>query len=1825
MKLNFILLAIVIAFIICYFFSKKTNIQEGQISASIGSSGGLLNGYEDVLIGISDDYKLFRFDNANKEWKQIRGKSCCVIDMGYWNNTLLGVGRYDHRLYRWERSGLNGGIWKLATNLPMEWMNSIGVWKNKLLSANLQSIFRWTGVADGKNLKPFSKDNGNNPKWKSFTTKPGVKSIKEYRNQLYIVDKKGRLEMLVDPRIDSAGKLHGKWKRIGQPTEGLISICEWNDKLMGLGTDNRLYQWSNQRQNWFSKSTKFKLLSILSLTYDQFQTQFRKPVPTFNCADGFQLEPGDKKRCYRAEGEELDWWSAFNKCKDADSSKKTTLGVITSENENNFVKNLMQYPKWIGCSKQEGKWKWPDSETLEKKGYSNWNKAEKNENEFCEQYESGVWNGADKNEKKPYVCSHITSLKREFGGKGRSCTEHKDKKKNFHYWNSNKWPVNVKDKDECKNMCQNDDKCPQADYYETGKRCYLYAENGAPGARRPKITGSTPGDTYFKCNTEAFTGSMKEGFATSKVRLAARGQRCPYSQQIKTPEECGRAVLKLRNEQNMFKNGPGLMWPSGRGGYWQYGDRGAPKIPLPRGRHYNNMAQGCNVAMGSGGHNFVRFNKRRGAYVSGGYQAVCKGGTSSPPPPPSTTGKLRLANRRQSCPDSERIKTPEECGRAVLKLRDEQNMFKRGPGLRSNSVAGARDWTMRDNQHGYKGKTAHPYQWQWSHLPQGCSVYTAHPRSQNYVYFNKRKPGPVHPHFQAVCGNAGSSPPPPPTRRPQARRPQARRPQARRPPARPPPPPYKASPPSVGFKDGKNLVFNNVTIGSAKQRNAIFTLKNIAFVTKIIFEHIRGKISCNGEKGKSNWGCSSDMVGLLITDKNKRELLPNLNVKGYSKTNHKKTHWYKMAGVGKDSKKMIWELKTPQTFMPGDYHLWYGEDLTNWSESDNIGWATYKITMVVADPPPSFPISSYKNSATLVRDNAVTLKKNNLLGIINAEKNYRLEFTIIPIGKIGGLSNILHATTSDKDCCGIGDRMPSIWFLGNTTRLQIRQGNKNNGNDGLDVPKQLPLNKETTVIIELIEKYMTVQLTGAISWKGVKMMSADRPYGKAKIYLSNPWHNASQAKIKNLKWTNKTSMVLGKNSVTCSLNVAGELNGVKYKGKDLEIFGDKTNSEVVKTVNFDSDPKNPGKIIVDAYNKNDADGCKTSGFMMSCKAHSSNPWNKFVTNKSHWSATGITGSSYRNASGFPCESTAPLSVGKEGFIGFREGFNGEKKIWANSGQQTVRFEGGPRISPEVSCPTDFHGVPLKITAWGNRQGNGTESLQTVGGAFNIFNKDVPRLKGAKTIRVWPSQPKNGKWFADPIKERKVDSEGTLYLKTHMNPQWIRISNEYRECFKSAKDIFVSSGELGSGGGGEQCSGGLQYILHPKGSLCPPKTQIKTKKQCEEAVLSLGVGKLESDNYPWEKVLEAKTPAGCSWTDRSGGRGGPQVRWNAWPNSSGDPNEHLHPICYSKPPGQAAIELLEGDGCRKCPAGTYSKEGSNECIVCTKNSTNPQCKEGGKDQTSGLVCPAGTSSTGAVVTAEGEPMNLGEEQSSGNNSSETLKEQCKAFNSGAVCNPACNNTHGRCIGGICMCGGGYRGPTCDEPPKARIPTIEEWNAAFEKKKDEKEAKEEENKPDTVSYGYHEHTQMNKPFTDGLRELNKDVQELLVEARKQKEKKKKQRSFLPSEFLGWSNAIPGLLGKSFKRNGGPKPIDVGIAIDDRRKIHFRQQAKEKNTKLAPIKASPQVIKSDVKKITSGAAQDDLKGANSFKNPDTANYRGYNDDTYLKGPNKPIQKAG
>merc|ERR1719506_3585741 len=64
-------------------------------------------------------------------------------------------------------------------------------------------------------------------------------------------------------------------------------------------------------------------------------------------------------------------------------------------------------------------------------------------------------------------------------------------------------------------------------------------------------------------------------------------------------------------------------------------------------------------------------------------------------------------------------------------------------------------------------------------------------------------------------------------------------------------------------------------------------------------------------------------------------------------TPHYKTHahWYDLDGVDKDSASIDLLFKQPYQFAAKDYQLWYNEDLTGGTESDNRGETCYDVTM----------------------------------------------------------------------------------------------------------------------------------------------------------------------------------------------------------------------------------------------------------------------------------------------------------------------------------------------------------------------------------------------------------------------------------------------------------------------------------------------------------------------------------------------------------------------------------------------------------------------------------------------------------------------------------------------------------------------------------------------------------------------------------------------------------------------------------------------------------------------------------------------------------------
>jgi len=254
-----------------------------------------------------------------------------------------------------------------------------------------------------------------------------------------------------------------------------------------------------------------------------------------------------------------------------------------------------------------------------------------------------------------------------------------------------------------------------------------------------------------------------EGFREGQYKVEARSQGCAPGAEIKSVAACKRAasiaVPKLR------RGGPIFHGPGGN--------------PLARAFGLS-MFKGCSVKDLRGNPSFGKYTyfNTAGSYRGSGnanlkdHPAICKSSPQHPKAAPQFAGSVRLAPLGQLCPELERIKTPAECGRALLKLRDEQkdgDLFKSGTGLHGASSPGSSQWAgFGDSRFGYKGKILHPLEGNFSGVPQGCGVHTSYRgrqrKSHNYVYWNRQNPrlaqGAAQ-MYQAVCGSSPKAAPPP--------------------------------------------------------------------------------------------------------------------------------------------------------------------------------------------------------------------------------------------------------------------------------------------------------------------------------------------------------------------------------------------------------------------------------------------------------------------------------------------------------------------------------------------------------------------------------------------------------------------------------------------------------------------------------------------------------------------------------------------------------------------------------------------------------------------------------------------------------------------------------------------------------------------------------------------------------------------------------------------------------------------------------------------------------------------------------------------------------
>ena len=121
-----------------------------------------------------------------------------------------------------------------------------------------------------------------------------------------------------------------------------------------------------------------------------------------------------------------------------------------------------------------------------------------------------------------------------------------------------------------------------------------------------------------------------------------------------------------------------------------------------------------------------------------------------------------------------------------------------------------------------------------------------------------------------------------------------------------------------------------------------FKLEHEAILLSVKLVHKSGKIRCGTKGGEgalynSNWGCH-DWPGLettplntIITDANNNIVLPKV-------FQHPKGLWYKLDGFNSQSPNLVFKLDEPVHVRPeSSLRIWYGEDLKDYYESDNIG------------------------------------------------------------------------------------------------------------------------------------------------------------------------------------------------------------------------------------------------------------------------------------------------------------------------------------------------------------------------------------------------------------------------------------------------------------------------------------------------------------------------------------------------------------------------------------------------------------------------------------------------------------------------------------------------------------------------------------------------------------------------------------------------------------------------------------------------------------------------------------------------------------------------
>jgi hypothetical protein len=172
-----------------------------------------------------------------------------------------------------------------------------------------------------------------------------------------------------------------------------------------------------------------------------------------------------------------------------------------------------------------------------------------------------------------------------------------------------------------------------------------------------------------------------------------------------------------------------------------------------------------------------------------------------------------------------------------------------------------------------------------------------------------------------------------------------------------------------------------------------------------------------------------------------------------------------------------------------------------------------------------YPSTFVKNEPSLIQTSrpeaslptSFVPQPNRLIGTALNNGDYTLTMNLTPTSPNGNVySEIVHFTTTGRDCCTPGERMPGIWFIPNTFRLHVRIGDTGDGNWGIDTRSACALNQTNTFSLECRGSQVRVRLNGETI---TLTQPSKRPTGVAQVFACTQFHPPARVTVSSFKFT----------------------------------------------------------------------------------------------------------------------------------------------------------------------------------------------------------------------------------------------------------------------------------------------------------------------------------------------------------------------------------------------------------------------------------------------------------------------------------------------------------------------------------------------------------------------------------------------------------------------------------------------------------------------------------------------------------------------------------